>query len=162
MKHRVDRTLVTNHLGERDLRQRVLDYLVQTDDDGPDAAAPSVNARVEHTRIALAVRAQNVLVKHLDDLAQAYLARRSGQAIAALCPAYRVDKPGLVQQSHQLARVGRRDALACRDLRQRQALTRRQSGKLHQAPEPIFLLRRNLHKPFSVKDFLRCLYSNYP
>ena len=44
MKHRVDRFFVSDELRKRYLRECVFDYLVQADDDRPDAAIAIVNA----------------------------------------------------------------------------------------------------------------------
>src|SRR5690242_14001517 len=70
VKHRVDRAFVANELCERDLRQSILDDLVEADDNRADAAITFVNARIEHARIAVAVLADDVGVEHLDDLAK--------------------------------------------------------------------------------------------
>jgi hypothetical protein len=90
---------------------------MQANDYRTDPAITFVNARIEHACVTLAVLAQHVFVEDLNDLAQANIGRRALEKVSTLCPASRLYKSRLVQKPHKLSGVGRRDALALRDLR---------------------------------------------
>ena len=145
MKHLIHRPLVSHKLCERYLGKSVLDDLVKPDKHRSDAAVAVVNARIEHARVAPAVLVHGIVIEHSNDLAQANVRRGPCKHVTALGPTRRLHKTGLIQQPHQLAGIGGRDALAFGDLRQRQAVPGSQGRELHQTAKPIFLLRRDLH-----------------
>src|SRR5947209_1864558 len=88
--------LCAEQLRQRDVRQSLLDDVVQADDDGTNAAVARVYASVEHARVALAVAGNRAFVEHLDDLAQMYRRRRAREPVAALRAANGFDEAGLV------------------------------------------------------------------
>ena len=68
VKHRVDRAFGADELSQSDLRQGILDDLVEADDDRANTAIAIMDARIEHAGIALTMLVEHVLVEHLNYL----------------------------------------------------------------------------------------------
>ena len=83
----VDVRFCPQQLGQRDVCQSVIDYLVQFDNHWSNAAIAGVNARVEDACVTLAMRLGRLTFKNSYHLIQLNFRSRPCESVTTLSPA---------------------------------------------------------------------------
>src|ERR1700687_2192923 len=142
-----------DQLRERDLRQSVLDNLMQAHDHRTNAAVARVDADIQHPGVRLTEMVNRVFIQNADHFIQSNISGRTRQRISPFGSALRRHQSCLVQNPHQLAGIRDRQPFAPSKLSQGQRLAvQLGASELNQTPQTIFFVGRYFH---SGLDFLR-------
>lgn len=141
-----DFALVVDKLGKGNLAQHLFDGFVEYLKHRADAAVSVVDTDFLDARETFAMFPEVGMLKNADDLADIDLVGWTGQHVAALDTARRLDNAGVAQQPENFPGIGRGNTFPLANLLEGQPLSLRLAGKLDKASKAVFFLSCDSHQ----------------